>query len=47
MDIQAFYNALAHVVGERTNTEIRVKEIKDGNSNNHIRGVQRTHKKVA
>ena len=43
MDVQAFYNALAHVIGERTNTEIKVKEINDGtkNNNNHNRGVQR------
>ena len=43
MDVQAFYNALAHVIGERTSTEIKLKEIKDGskNGNNHIRGVQR------
>ena len=27
MDVQAFYNALAHVIGEKTNTEIKVKEI--------------------
>lgn len=43
MDVQAFYNALAHVIGEKTNTEIKVKEIKDGtkNNHNHNRGVQR------
>lgn len=43
MDVQAFYNALAHVIGEKTNTEIKVKEIKDGNkdNNNHNRRVQR------
>ena len=47
MDVQAFYNALAHVIGEKTNTEIKLKEIKDGNSNNHIRGIQSAHEKVA
>ena len=49
MDVQAFYNALAHVIGEKTNTEIKVKEIKNGNENNHnhSRGVQRINKKVA
>lgn len=34
MDVQAFYNALAHVIGEKTNTEIKLKEIKDGNKDN-------------
>lgn len=49
MDVQAFYNALAHVIGERTNTEIKVKEIEDvvRNDNNYARGVQRADKKVA
>ena len=43
MDVQAFYNALAHVIGEKTNTEIKLKEIKDGrkNDNNCSDGVQR------
>ena len=43
MDEQAFYNALAHVIGEKTNTEIKLKEIKDGrkNDNNYSGGVQR------
>ena len=43
MDVQAFYNALAHVIGEKTNTEIKVKEIKNGteNNHNHNRRVQR------
>ena len=35
MDVQAFYNALAHVIGEKTNTEIKLKEIKNGRENNH------------
>lgn len=49
MDVQAFYNALAHVIGEKTNTEIKVKEIKDGirNSYNHTGRVQGANKKVA
>ena len=43
MNVQAFYNALARVLSERTETEIKVKEIaENGNSNNHSRGVQRT-----
>ena len=43
MNVQAFYNALARVLSERTETEIKVKEITDnGNSNNYSRGVQRT-----
>ena len=44
MDVQAFYNALAHVIGEKTNTAIKVKEIKDGrknDNNNYSGGVQR------
>ena len=43
MDVQAFYNALAHVVGEKTNTEIKLKEIKNGNenNNNHSGRIQR------
>ena len=29
MDVQAFYKALARVLSERTETEIKVKEITD------------------
>lgn len=29
MDVQAFYKALARVLSERTETEIKVKEIKE------------------
>ena len=49
MDVQAFYNALAHVIGEKTNTEIKLKEIKDGtrNNNNYSRGIQGAGEKVA
>ena len=43
MNVQAFYTALARVLSERTETEIKVKEVtENGNSNNHSRGVQRT-----
>ena len=43
MNVQAFYNALARVLSERTETEIKVKEItENGNSKNDSRGVQRT-----
>ena len=43
MNVQAFYKALARVLSERTETEIKVKEItENGNSNNYSRGVQRT-----
>ena len=43
MNIQAFYTALARVLSERTDTEIKVKEItENGNSNDYSRGVQRT-----
>ena len=43
MNVQAFYTALAKVLSERTDTEIKVKEItENGNSNNYNRGVQRT-----
>ena len=43
MNVQAFYNALARVLSERTETEIKVKEItENGNSNNYSRRVQRT-----
>ena len=43
MNVQAFYTALARVMSERTETEIKVKEItENGNSNDYSRGVQRT-----
>ena len=43
MNVQAFYSALARVMSERTETEIKVKEITDnGRSNNYSRGVQGT-----
>ena len=43
MNVQAFYTALAMVLSERTETEIKVKEItENGRSNNYSRGVQRT-----
>ena len=43
MNVQAFYAALARVLSERTDTEIKVKEItENGNSNDYSRGVQRT-----
>ena len=43
MNVQAFYTALARVLSERTETDIKVKEItENGNSNNYSRGVQRT-----
>ena len=43
MNVQAFYTALARVLSERTETEIKVKEItENGRSNNSSRGVQRT-----
>ena len=43
MNVQAFYTALAKVLSERTDTEIKVKEItENGNSNNYSRRVQRT-----
>lgn len=29
MDVQAFYKALARVISERTETEIKVKEIQE------------------
>ena len=38
MNVQAFYRTLARVLSERTETEIKVKEITDnGNSNNYSR----------
>ena len=43
MNVQAFYKALAKVLSERTEAEIKVKEItENGNINNYSRGVQRT-----
>lgn len=45
MDVQAFYKALARVLSERTETEIKVKEIteNDGRSSgDNNRRVQRT-----
>lgn len=34
MNVQAFYKALARVLSERTETEIKVKEIVNNGSNN-------------
>ena len=43
MNVQAFYSTLARVMSERTETEIKVKEItENGRSNNYSRGVQGT-----
>ena len=43
MNVQAFYKALARVLSERTETEIKVKEIAEyGNNEDNNRGVQRT-----
>ena len=43
MDVQAFYKALAKVLSERTDTEIKVKEITENeHSNNYNERVQRT-----
>lgn len=43
MNIQAFYKALAKVLSERTETEIKVKEItENGRSSNYSQGVQST-----
>lgn len=43
MDVQAFYKALARVLSERTETEIKVKEITEyEHSGDYIRRVQRT-----
>ena len=42
MNVQAFYTALARVLSEKTDTEIKVKEItENGGSNNYSNGVQR------
>ena len=43
MNVQAFYTALARVLSERTDTEIKVKEItENGSSNNYNGRVRRT-----
>ena len=43
MNVQAFYSTLARVLSERTDTEIKVKEItENGHSNNYNERVQRT-----
>ena len=43
MNVQAFYNALARVLSERTEAEIKVKEItENGRNNNYSKRVQRT-----
>ena len=43
MNVQAFYSTLAKVLSERTETEIKVKEITENvRINNYSRGVQRT-----
>ena len=43
MNVQAFYKALARVLSEKTETEIKVKEIaENGHSNNYSERVQRT-----
>ena len=43
MNVQAFYKALAKVLSERTETEIKVKEIAENeHSNNYNERVQRT-----
>lgn len=43
MNVQAFYSTLAKVLSEKTETEIKVKEItENGRSNNYNKGVQRT-----
>ena len=43
MNVQAFYTTLARVLSERTDIEIKVKEItENGHSNNYNERVQRT-----
>lgn len=43
MNVQAFYSTLARLMSERTDTEIKVKEItENGHSNNYNERVQRT-----
>ena len=41
MNVQAFYKALTKVLSERTETEIKVKEIVKNGNNNQFRRVQR------
>ena len=43
MNVQVLYSTLARVLSEKTETEIKVKEItENGRSNNYSRGVQRS-----
>lgn len=43
MNVQAFYSALAKVLSERTEAEIKVKDITEyGSSNDNTRRVQGT-----
>lgn len=43
MNVQAFYKALARVLSERTETEIKVKEITENeHSGDYSKRVQRT-----
>ena len=43
MNVQAFYSALTSVLSERTETEIKVKEItENGRSNNYSKRIQST-----
>ena len=43
MNVQAFYSALARVMSERTDTEIKVKEITENEHSRDYNGrVQRT-----
>ena len=43
MNVQAFYSALARVMSERTETEIKVKEVtENGRSNDYNKGIQST-----
>ena len=43
MNVQAFYSTLARVLSERTETEIKVKEItENGHSKDYNERVQRT-----
>ena len=42
MNVQAFYTALARVLSERTDTEIKVKEITENGSSNNYNGRVRT-----
>ena len=43
MDVQEFYKTLAKVLSERTETEIKVKEItENGRSNNYSKRIQST-----